>query len=355
MAKTPSKTATKKSADNGSDGDYGAGQIQVLKGLEAVRKRPGMYIGSTSSRGLHHLVYEVVDNSIDEALAGHATKIEVFIHPDDSITVIDDGRGIPVDIHPIEKIPGVELAMTVLHAGGKFDKNSYKVSGGLHGVGVSVVNALAEQLKVWVRRGGKEYYMDFARGVTTTKLKVLDKGVKERGTTVWFKPDPTIFTELRYDYDTIENRLRELSYLNKGVTITLKDEREGQEKFETFFAKGGLREMVAHLNEKKKVLHQEIVYIDTSRDDVEIELAFQYNDGYNENVFSFVNNINTHEGGTHLTGLKAALTRTINNYAAKNGSLKKADFTLSGDDVREGLTAVLSVKVREPQDRKSVV
>ena len=282
---------------------YDAGQIQVLKGLEAVRKRPGMYIGSTSSRGLHHLVYEVVDNSIDEALAGHATKIEVFIHPDDSITVIDDGRGIPVDIHPIEKIPGVELAMTVLHAGGKFDKNSYKVSGGLHGVGVSVVNALAEQLKVWVRRGGKEYYMDFARGLTTTKLKVLNKAdVSERGTTVWFKPDPTIFTELKYDYDTVENRLRELSYLNKGLTIALKDEREGQEKSEVFFAKGGLREMVAHLNEKKKVLHQEIVYIDTSRDDVEIELAFQYNDGYNEAVFSFVNNINTHEGGTHLTG-----------------------------------------------------
>src|SRR5688500_370249 len=228
-----------------------------------------------------------------------------------------------VDIQLTEKIPGVELAMTVLHAGGKFDKNSYKVSGGLHGVGVSVVNALAEKLMVWVRREGKEYYMDFARGVTTTKLKVLNKvGVSERGTTVWFKPDPTIFTELRYDYDTIKNRLRELSYLNKGVTITLKDEREGQEKFETFHAKGGLREMVAHLNEKKKVLHQEIVYIDTERDDIEIELAFQYNDGYNENVFSLVNNNNTHEGGTHLTGLKAALTSTIKNYAAANGALK---------------------------------
>ena len=329
---------------------YDAGQIQVLKGLEAVRKRPGMYIGSTSSRGLHHLVYEVVDNSIDEALAGHATKIEVFIHADDSITVIDDGRGIPVDIHPIEKIPGVELAMTVLHAGGKFDKNSYKVSGGLHGVGVSVVNALSEKLTVLVRREGKEYYMDFARGITTTKLKVMNKvGVKERGTTVWFKPDPTIFTELKYDYDTVANRLRELSYLNKGLTISIKDERLGQEKVEVFFAKGGLREMVAHLNEKKKVLHQDVVYIEAERDDIEIELAFQYNDGYNEAVFSFVNNINTHEGGTHLTGLKAALTRTINNYAAKNGALKKSDFTLSGDDVREGLTAVLSVKVREPQ------
>jgi DNA gyrase subunit B len=309
-----------------------------------------MYIGSTSSRGLHHLVYEVVDNSIDEALAGHATKIDVMIHADDSVTVVDDGRGIPVDIHPTEKMPGVELAMTVLHAGGKFDKNSYKVSGGLHGVGVSVVNALAEQLKVWVRRGGKEYYMDFERGNTVTKLKVLNKvDAKARGTTIWFKPDHTIFTELKFDYDTIANRLRELSYLNKGVSITLKDEREGQEKTELFHAKGGLKEMVQFLNDKKKVLHQEIVYIDTERDGIDIELSFQYNDGYNENVYSFVNNINTHEGGTHLTGLKAALTRTINNYAAKSGALKKSDFTLSGEDVREGLTAVLSVKVREPQ------
>src|SRR5437868_3493661 len=333
-----------------SNSKYDAGKIQVLRGLEAGRKRPGMYIGSTASRGLHRLVYEVVDNTIDEALAGHATKIDVTIHADDSITVVDDGRGIPVDIHPTEKMPGVELAMTVLHAGGKFDKSSYKVSGGLHGVGVSVVNALAEQLKVWVRRGGKEYYMDFERGNTVTKLKVLNKvDAKARGTTVWFKPDHTIFTELKFDYDTIANRLRELSYLNKGVSITLKDEREGMEKSELFHAKGGLREMVQFLNDKKKVLHQEIVYIDTERDGIDIELSFQYNDGYNENVFSFVNNINTHEGGTHLTGLKAALTRTINNYAAKSGALKKSDFTLSGDDVREGLTAVLSVKVREPQ------
>jgi DNA gyrase subunit B len=341
MAKTAAEISTSK---------YDAGQIQVLKGLEAVRKRPGMYIGSTSSRGLHHLVYEVVDNSIDEALAGHATKIDTTIHADDSITVTDDGRGFPVDMHPTEKMPGVELAMTVLHAGGKFDKSSYKVSGGLHGVGVSVVNALSEQLKVWVRRGGKEYYMDFERGNTVTKLKTLNKAdAKSRGTTVWFKPDHTIFTELKFDYDTVANRLRELSYLNKGVSITLKDEREGQEKTEVFHAKGGLREMVQFLNDKKKVLHQEIVYIDTERDGIEIELSFQYNDGYNENVYSFVNNINTHEGGTHLTGLKAALTRTINNYAAKSGALKKSDFTLSGDDVREGLTAVLSVKVREPQ------
>ena len=341
MAKAAAEISTSK---------YDAGQIQVLKGLEAVRKRPGMYIGSTSSRGLHHLVYEVVDNSIDEALAGEATKIDVTIGVDDSIKVVDDGRGIPVDIHPTEKIPGVELAMTVLHAGGKFDKSSYKVSGGLHGVGVSVVNALSEQLMVWVRREGKEYYMDFVRGITVTKLKVLAKiPERVRGTTVWFKPDHTIFTELRYDYATVANRLRELSYLNKGVTITLKDERAGEEKTEVFFAKGGLKEMVQYLNEKKKVLHPDIVYIDTERDGIDIELAFQYNDGYNENVFSFVNSINTHEGGTHLTGLKSALTRTINAYAAKNGALKKANFTLSGDDVREGLTAVLSVNVREPQ------
>src|SRR3954462_10952754 len=342
MVKTAAKISTSK---------YDAGQIQVLKGLEAVRKRPGMYIGSTSSRGLHHLVYEVVDNSIDEALAGHAPTVDGTIHADDSITVTDDGRGIPVDIHPTEKIPGVELAMTVLHAGGKFDKNSYKVSGGLHGVGVSVVNALSEQLKVWVRRKGKEYYMDFERGNTVTKLKILPNKIDAniRGTTVWFKPDPKIFTELEYDYDVLANRLREPSYLNKGITITIKDERAGKEKTEVFHAEGGLKEMVKFLNDKKKVLHQEIVSIDTERDGVDIELSFQYNDGYNENVFSFVNNINTHEGGTHLTGLKAALTRTINNYASKSGALKKSDFTLSGDDVREGLTAVLSVKVREPQ------
>ena len=329
---------------------YDAGNIQVLKGLEAVRKRPGMYIGSTSARGLHHLVYEVVDNSIDEALAGYCDLISATIHADDSITVDDNGRGIPVDLHPTEKIPGVELAMTVLHAGGKFDKDSYKVSGGLHGVGVSVVNALAETLKVWVKRDGREYYMEFSRGITTTPLKTLGKvGPKERGTKIWFKPDPEIFTELRYDYATLANRLRELSFLNKGVTINLTDERVGDEKQETFLAKGGLREMVGYLTGSKKALHPEVVYLEAEKDDIGIELALQYNDGYNENVFTFVNNINTHEGGTHLTGFKAALTRRINDYASKGGFLKKSDFTLSGEDVREGLTAVLSVKVREPQ------
>jgi len=342
--------ATKGTEQGQADGRYDAGQIQVLKGLEAVRKRPGMYIGSTSERGLHHLVYEVVDNSIDEALVGFPDRIAVTIHEDNSITVEDNGRGIPVDIHPTEKMPGVELAMTVLHAGGKFDKNTYKVSGGLHGVGVSVVNALSVKLKVWIKRDGKEHYMDFERGTTKTKLKVLrDVPKKETGTTVFFKPDDQIFTDLVYRFDTLAMRLRELSFLNKGVVITLKDERAGQEKDETFHAKGGLKEFVQHLNDKRKPLHAEVIYVETTKDDIGIELALQYNDGYNDTVFSFVNNINTHEGGTHLTGFKSALTRVINQYAQKGGFLKKADFTLSGDDVREGLTAVLSVKVREPQ------
>jgi DNA gyrase subunit B len=330
---------------------YGASDIQVLKGLEAVRKRPGMYIGSTSSRGLHHLVFEVVDNSIDEALAGFCDEVVVSILPDESILVEDNGRGIPVDIHPTEKMPGVELAMTVLHAGGKFDKDAYKVSGGLHGVGVSVVNALSEQLKVWVKRDGKEHYMDFARGATTTKLKQLGKvREKETGTKVWFKPDPQIFTELVYDYSIIQARLRELSYLNKGVKISLRDERPENEKEEIFHAKGGLKEFVAFLNTKNKPLHSEILHAEAERDEIGIEIALQYNDGYNENVFSFVNNINTHEGGTHLTGFKSALTSVINKHLDKSSFAKKdKDLKLSGEDAREGLTAVLSVKVKEPQ------
>ena len=330
---------------------YGAENIQVLKGLEAVRKRPGMYIGSTAARGLHHLVYEVVDNSIDEAMAGYATRIDVIIHADDSITVDDDGRGIPVDIHPTEKIPGVELALTVLHAGGKFDKHSYKVSGGLHGVGVSVVNALSEDLKVWVRRDGKEYYMSFCRGDVTSQLKVLGQGKpKDTGTKIWFKPDRSIFTETRFDYDTLASRLRELSFLNKGITITLKDERLGDERDETFLAKGGLREFVQYLNRTHKPIHDTVVAIDTVKDDIGIELALQYNDGFNETVFSFVNNINTHEGGTHLTGFKSALTGVINKHLGKSSfSQKDKETKFSGDDVREGLTAVLSIKVHEPQ------
>jgi len=330
---------------------YGADQIQVLKGLEAVRKRPGMYIGSTSSRGLHHLVYEVVDNSIDEALAGHATKVAVTIHADDSITVSDDGRGIPVDVHPTEGIPGVELALTVLHAGGKFDKNTYKVSGGLHGVGVSVVNALSESLKVWIKRAGQRYYMDFVRGDTTTKLTTLESvAAGDTGTTVWFKPDAQIFTETRYEWSILANRLRELSFLNKGITITLTDERVGDERVETFHAEGGLKEFVKHLLGSRKPLHTDIPYADAEKDGIGIELAFQYNDGYNENVFSFVNNINTHEGGTHLTGFKSALTSVVNRHLDKSSrAAKDKDIKLSGDDIREGMTAVLSVKVREPQ------
>ena len=326
---------------------YKAESIQVLKGLEAVRKRPGMYIGSTSENGLHHLVYEVVDNSIDEALAGHCDEINVTIHPDNSITVADNGRGIPVDIHPTEKVPGVELALTVLHAGGKFDKNSYKVSGGLHGVGVSVVNALSERLEVIVDRDGSRHHMQFVRGKTTKKLTVLGKA-KTTGTTVRFKPDPEIFTVLEYNYTTLSDRLRQLAFLNKGIRITLKDEREDG-KTETFYAKGGLIEFVQWLNRNKKALHPKPVAFMTEKDDVEVDLALQYEDGYNENTFTFVNNINTHEGGTHLTGFRSALTRTINDLAKKSGALKKEGFTLSGDDIREGLTCVLHVKVREPQ------
>ncbi len=329
-------------------GEYGAESIQVLKGLEAVRKRPGMYIGSTGSRGLHHLVYEVVDNSVDEALAGYCDRIEVMIHPDDSVTVRDNGRGIPVDLHPTERVPGVELALTVLHAGGKFDKRNYKVSGGLHGVGVSVVNALSERLEVCVDRGGKRYHMAFVRGETVKKLNVTGD-VKGTGTIVRFKPDTTVFTETRFDYAILENRLRELAFLNKGLTISLKDERVGQEKEETFQYKGGLVQFVEWLNGARKPLHPKPIVIEAMKDDVDVQIALQYDSGYQENTLTFVNNINTHEGGTHLTGLKAALTRVINAYASKSGALKKADFNLSGDDVREGLTCVLHIKVREPQ------
>jgi DNA gyrase subunit B len=326
---------------------YKADSIQVLKGLEAVRKRPGMYIGSTGESGLHHLVYEVVDNSIDEALAGFCDAISVTIHPDNSITVVDNGRGIPVDMHPTEKLPGVELALTVLHAGGKFDKNSYKVSGGLHGVGVSVVNALSERLEVLVDRDGQRYHMSFARGHTTKKLSVLGKS-RTTGTTVRFKPDPEIFNTLDFNYDTLAERLRQLSFLNKGVRITLKDERgDGQES--EFLAKGGLIEFVQFLNRNRKPLHAKPVAFTTDKDDVDVDLALQYDDGYNENTFTFVNNINTHEGGTHLTGFRAALTRTVNDLAKKSGALKKENFTLTGDDIREGMTCVLHVKVREPQ------
>ena len=341
-----SATTKKKPAAKKGD-DYTSRQIQVLKGLEAVRKRPGMYIGSTSSRGLHHLVYEVVDNSIDEAMAGHCSEITVVIGEDDSITVTDDGRGIPVDIHPTEKVPGVELALTTLHAGGKFDKSSYKVSGGLHGVGVSVVNALSEWLKVEIQRDGFVWTQSYQRGIKDGDIEQGAK-TKETGTRVSFKPDSEIFTELEYRYETLADRLREMAYLNRGVRITLTDER-GEPRTETFHFEGGIAEFVEFLRGAKAPLHSEVIYVSGTQDDTEIELAMQYTDGYKENTFTFVNNINTHEGGTHLSGFKGALTRTINSYATKNNILKKSDPSLSGDDVREGLVAVLSVKVMEPQ------
>ena len=327
--------------------DYTSRQIQVLKGLEAVRKRPGMYIGSTSARGLHHLVYEVVDNSIDEAMAGHCTTISVVIRPGDIISVDDDGRGIPVDIHPTEGVPGVELAMTTLHAGGKFDKSSYKVSGGLHGVGVSVVNALSEWLEVEVRRGGKRHHQRYERGISTTALTVLGPD-RRRGTLVTFKPDPEVFTELSFSFDKLSVRLRELAFLNKGLEIILRDERTDEEVEEVYKYDGGLAEFVAYLRGTRQAIHRNVIYFETARPEAEIELAMQYDEGFSENTHTFVNNINTHEGGTHLTGLKAALTRTINDYARRNKIFKK-DENLSGDDVREGLTCVLSVKVMEPQ------
>jgi len=332
----------------GGNGQYDAQSITVLKGLEAVRKRPSMYIGSTSENGLHHLVYEVVDNSIDEALGGFCDAIGVTIHADNSVTVTDNGRGIPVDIHQTERMPGVEVALTVLHAGGKFDKSSYKVSGGLHGVGVSVVNALSERLEVWVDRDGKRHHMAFERGRTVTRLDVVGK-TKGTGTTITFKPDPQIFTVLEFHYTTLADRLRNLAFLNKGVRITFTDAREDNGKEDVFYAKGGLSEFVQWLNRNKKTLHPKPVAFFATRDDIEVDCALQYEVGYNENTFTFVNNINTHEGGTHLTGFRAALTRTVNAVANDMGLLKKVDFTLTGDDIREGLTCVLHVKVREPQ------
>ncbi len=328
--------------------EYTAGQIQVLKGLEAVRKRPGMYIGTTSSRGLHHLVYEVVDNSIDEAMAGHCTHVKVTVHEGNSVTVEDNGRGIPVDIHPTEKVPGVEVAMTTLHAGGKFDKNTYKVSGGLHGVGVSVVNALSEYLEVEIRRGGKKYHQRYEQGVKTKELEEQGKA-KGTGTLVTFKPDSEILTDLEFSFEVLSNRLRELAFLNKSLKITLTDERNGGAS-EAYYYEGGIAEYVEFLRGSREALHDKVCYFETSKPEAEaeIELALQYNQGFSENTHTFVNNINTHEGGMHLTGLKSALTRTINDHARRNNIFKK-DESLSGEDVREGLTCVLSVRVMEPQ------
>jgi len=329
-----------------SHSDYRADKIKVLEGLEAVRKRPGMYIGDTAERGLHHLVYEVVDNSIDESLAGHCDQIEVIIHIDNSVTVVDNGRGIPVDIHPTEKKSAVEVVLTKLHAGGKFDKSSYKVSGGLHGVGLSVVNALSENLELEIKRDGKVYQQQYKRGAPQTGLKEVGKS-KERGTRITFSPDSKIFETLEFSFDLLSQRLRELAFLNRGVRITIDDERH-QKKHE-FFYKGGITSFVEHLNRAKTPIHSKVIYLQGEREGTDTEIALQWNSSYSENIFSFANNINTIEGGTHLIGFKSALTRTINNYASEKGLLKKDDENLQGEDVREGLTAVISVKVQEPQ------
>ena len=327
------------------DGDYGAGQIQILEGLEAVRKRPGMYIGSTSLKGLHHLVYEVVDNSIDEALAGYCDKINVIIHKDNSITVVDNGRGIPVDMHESGK-PAIEVVLTVLHAGGKFGGGGYKVSGGLHGVGVSVVNALSSYLEVQVKKDNKIHQIKFERGNTIQELKIIGD-TQENGTMVTFRPDAEIFEDLVYSFDTLKHRLRELAFLNKGLTIILTDERF--EKSETYYYEGGIKSFVEYLNKSKEVLQPQPIYFTGAKDDTIVEIALQYNTSYTENIYSFVNNINTEEGGTHLSGLKIALTRATNDFARKTNILKSNDENLSGEDVREGLTCVISIKIREPQ------
>ena len=329
--------------------DYGAEQIQVLEGLEAVRKRPGMYIGSTSLRGLHHLVYEVVDNSIDEALAGYCTHIEVTIEEDNSITVVDNGRGIPVAMHKVGK-PAVEVVLTVLHAGGKFGGDGYPISGGLHGVGISVVNALSVWTKVAVKRDGYLWNISFTRGRTEQPLKKvrpLEKN-EETGTKVSFKPDHEIFPDTVYDFDTLKTRLRELAFLNKGLHITLTDKRN-QGKSEVYCYEGGLTSFVEFLNENKQAVNPTVVSLEGEKNQVLVDIAMQYNDGYSENILTFVNDIFTEEGGTHLSGFRSGLTRTINDYGRSSGILKDNEDNLSGDDVREGLTAVVSVKVREPQ------
>ncbi len=336
-----------KKSTKGSD-DYGAKDITVLEGLEAVRKRPGMYIGSTGIRGLHHLVYEVVDNSVDEALAGHATEVSVTIHPDNSVTVVDDGRGIPVDIMEKEGKPAAEVVLTVLHAGGKFgDGGGYKVSGGLHGVGVSVVNALSERLHLDIHVGGGIHEQDYVRGVPQGELTQTGKA-SDTGTTITFLPDAEIFEEVTYDFDTLASRMRETAFLTRGLKITLVDERgEGQE--EVFHYEGGIVDFVAHLNATKDPLHPKTVYFESEGKEGAVEIAMQWNTGYQESVFSFANNINTHEGGSHLSGFRSALTRTLNAYAREKGLLKEKDQNLSGDDSREGLTAVISVKLQDPQ------
>jgi len=329
--------------------EYGADQIQILEGLEAVRKRPGMYIGSTSSRGLHHLVYEIVDNAVDEALAGYCGSIDVQINEDNSITVKDDGRGIPVDIQKKAGIPAVEVVFTILHAGGKFGGGGYKVSGGLHGVGASVVNALSEWLEVEVRKEGKIYKQRYERGKTMYPLKVVGEcSLEEHGTTVRFLPDKEIFEETVYDYDILKIRLRETAFLTKGLKITLRDDREDK-KEKTFHYEGGIKEFVTYLNRSNAALYDQVIYCEGVKDGVTVEVAMQHNDSYTENIYSFVNNINTPEGGTHLTGFKNALTKTLNDYGRKNKILKDSEPALSGEDIREGITVIISVKISEPQ------
>ena len=334
----------------GENTEYGADQIQILEGLEAVRKRPGMYIGSTSSRGLHHLVYEIVDNAVDEALAGFCTEIQVTINPDNSITVVDNGRGIPVGINHKAGIPAVEVVFTILHAGGKFGGGGYKVSGGLHGVGASVVNALSEWLEVSIYHEGKEYKQRYERGHTMYPLKVVgDCEEGKTGTTVTFLPDKEIFEETVYDYDILKQRLREMAFLTKGLRIVLRDEREDSKKEKTFHYEGGIREFVTYLNRSKESLYPEVIYCEGEKDGVAVEVAMQHNDSYTENSYGFVNNINTPEGGTHIVGFRNALTKTFNDYARKNKLLKDSEPNLSGEDIREGLTAIVSVKIEEPQ------
>src|ERR1041384_115784 len=327
---------------------YDAGSITVLEGRDAVRKRPAMYIGSTGDLGLHHLVYEVVDNSIDEALAGHCDTVEVTIHLDDSITVVDNGRGIPVDYHKQEKKSAAEVVMTVLHAGGKFDSNSYKVSGGLHGVGVSCVNFLSEWLRLEIWRDGKTHEQEYARGIPDYPLKQTGTTTK-RGTKITFKPDPEIFDTSEYSFEKLSERLREKAFLNKGIRIIIVDEREENEKKHEFYYKGGIAEFVKHLNKNKSPLHDNPLYFEQVTDNLSIEVAIQYNDAYDEKVYSFANNINTVDGGTHMSGFRSSLTRTINSYAQSSGLAKNFKGSLSGDDVREGLVAVISVKLPQPQ------
>jgi len=325
---------------------YDSTNIKILEGLEAVRKRPAMYIGGTNQDGLHHLIYELVDNSVDEAIAGYCTEVEVLLHIDDSVTVSDNGRGIPVDIHSDKNISAAEVVLTVLHAGGKFDKDSYKVSAGLHGVGVSVVNALSNSLELEIRRDNNIYQQSYEKGIPTTSLEVVGK-TNATGTKIVIKPDTSIFPEINFSFDVLSNRLRELSYLNKGLKIHIHDEKDGRSH--DFLFEGGLLSFVDHLNKNKKVIHPKAIYIVREKDDCLLELAMQYNDGYAEEIFTFVNNVNTKDGGTHLSGFRSALTRTVNSYAVQNNLLKNTGVTLTGEDAREGIIAVLSVKIPEPQ------